>query len=163
MKKLQITGLLLLVVLLVGFLSGCPQKAAVKSPADQKKDIAQKNLSKASYASLGERIFLTGKDATGKTVQSTVAQVLPVTTTSVVGCANCHGKDAKGQNLYGKVKSPELTGAKFKKEFKDLKTLKDAVVNDKDPDGKEMSPNMPRWQMNDANVKAVFDYLQTLK
>jgi hypothetical protein len=40
--------------------------------------------------------------------------------------------------------------------------FRQAVVEGKHPDGEALSSDMPRWQMNDEDLTALFDYIKSL-
>ncbi len=93
---------------------------------------------------------------------------------SYLTCAACHGPTARG----GKhimhmtvMDAPDIRIAALSKEFDehggghgeyDLETFRKAVVYGQHPDGKPLSPDMPRWQMSDADLADLFAFLQSL-
>jgi hypothetical protein len=44
----------------------------------------------------------------------------------------------------------------------DFDDFRNSVENGKHPDGDEVKKDMPRWQMNDADLKDLMNYLKTL-
>jgi mono/diheme cytochrome c family protein len=128
-----------------------------------------------SFGSLGERIFLSGTDATGS--------VIPRSTPSMygmmfgqAGCAACHGRDGRGGTvgaMMGSFRTPDIrwstltsdegpdesghahsayTAAGF------ARAVRDGV----DSEGDRLDPPMPQWRLTDDEVAALVAYLKSL-
>jgi hypothetical protein len=44
-----------------------------------------------------------------------------------------------------------------------FENFRNAVENGKHPDGDDLSKDMPRWKMSEADLSDLMDYLKTLK
>ncbi|MDE3076351.1 MAG: c-type cytochrome [Chloroflexota bacterium] len=101
----------------------------------------------ASGASLGTDSA--GRVAAGKRVYQTF-------------CLSCHGPNAAGGLKLGAVSSDIRSGALDAAFHGDRALIRRAILNGKDPSGKDLNVAMPRWQgqLRDAQVSAVIDYLE---
>jgi hypothetical protein len=121
-------------------------------------------------ATLGERIFLTGADETGRLIpRSGVMGMMG----SRVACANCHGSDARGgtvRMMMGQVQAPDirwntLTSPVAASEEGDKPFDSDsffrAVTQGIDPADKLLQAFMPRWSLTRAESDALVEYLKT--
>jgi hypothetical protein len=125
------------------------------------------DFSKDKYSSLGERLFLSGTDETGYSLQAELdVSGFPMQTmmSRRIACANCHGVDAKGDFLFpdGTTKSADIRWSTLLSEGFDSAVFKTAVTLGKDEKGAALSAWMPRWTMTDAQLKALEEYLKTL-
>lgn len=125
------------------------------------------DFSKDTYASLGERIYLTATDEAGYAIESTLqGPGIPAAgmMTRRISCANCHGEDGTGNFLFpdGTTKSADIRWTTLVDDGFDSASFKTAVTLGKTPKGRTLSTWMPRFVMTDAQLKAVEDYLKTL-
>ena len=120
-----------------------------------------------SYASPGERIFLTGVGSDGQAIPHTASRVAQ---SSLMmdggGCASCHGADGRGRALRTMsgtaIQAPDVTyDALAKSGFTDA-TIRGAILNGLDESGKPLDAAMPRWQMTPGDLMATIAYLKEL-
>lgn len=126
-----------------------------------------------SFASNGEQIFFTGTSSRG-TIFTTEGPFWFQMHGG--GCATCHGPNGHGGRvaMMGSFTAPNitykvLTGEEESEEnheegheaYTDAQ-IKQAITRGIEPDGGELSQNMPRWQMSDKDLDDVIEYLKTL-
>lgn len=120
-----------------------------------------------NYASVGERIYLSGVGADGREISRKAAAV---SQGSLMmgggGCGSCHGRDGRGgaiKMMTGvAIETPDVTYDALAKEGFTDATIKRAIRDGLDESGKPLEDAMPRWQMSDADVDAVIAYLKEL-
>lgn len=80
-------------------------------------------------------------------------------------CATCHGPQGRGEayTLMGmrSVEAPDIRWSALQDEFTP-ETFRLAVTQGQDPNGTELDPDMPRWQMSNDDLADLIDYLKTL-
>ncbi len=131
------------------------------------------------FSSNGERIYLTSTNERGEFIRYTGG---PGPDGMMMGgaltCAACHGADGRGgvHTMHMRVMdAPDIRYAALSGESGGHEddhgdeqgeyTLDDfrmAVVEGRHPDGEPLSPDMPRWQLNDEDLADLFEYLKTL-
>jgi cytochrome c oxidase subunit II len=124
-----------------------------------------------SYSSLGERIYLTGTDETGRPIPRSGGIGMMST---ALGCADCHGRDGKGRTInmmmgrftsldirWSVLTSPQDPEGKPQTPFTEV-SFAHAVRDGIDPEGQRLKSPMPLWQLTDGEVRALVQYLQTL-
>lgn len=88
------------------------------------------------------------------------------------GCATCHGQDGRGGTvgMMGGFTAPDITykvltgkvkGEEEHKPFTE-REIKRAITRGIEPNGEELNFNMPRWNMADADLENIIDYLKKL-
>lgn len=120
-----------------------------------------------AYASVGERIFLTGVGSDGQTIPHNtprVAQGSPMMGGG--GCASCHGADGRGGTISmmmgDTVDVPDIRyDSLIAAGFTDA-TIRAAITSGTDEEGRPLDVAMPRWQMSATDLNATVDYLKTL-
>lgn len=130
-----------------------------------------------NYASNGERIYFTGTDKDGNYISNVGAPAYGATTGGTLACVSCHGPKGRGS---AHVEDMQWMGAPpiyydalvqlAQKQVGEtplpggysLDDFRKAVVEGEDPNGNSLNPNMPRWQMNDADLADLLDFLKTL-
>ncbi|TET53028.1 MAG: c-type cytochrome [Actinobacteria bacterium] len=137
-----------------------------------------RTLSTRSFSSLGEQIYNTGRGEDGKLISfSSGPHWMSMHGGS---CASCHGKKGKGDirvDMTDEI-APAITWdalVKGEHEHKDEEknhkdehqpyneeTVKKAIIEGKNPSGDSLNSAMPRWKMNDKEVKEVIKFLKTL-
>ncbi len=76
-------------------------------------------------------------------------------------CVKCHGADGKGDTKMGKkLEAKDYSNAKTWEGLTDAKAIKAVKDGFKDKDGKVI---MKPTEVNDAEAKAIVDYMKTLK
>ena len=116
----------------------------------------------------GEWIFRTGTDPT-------TGQPIPYGGGMMMGmsCANCHGVDAHGLRtpmfISPNITYRNLTDPRGMREPDGRRdgtytnaTLKRAITQGLDPEGKPLDWPMPRWQMTNQELDDLLAYLKTL-
>ncbi|PKQ15723.1 MAG: hypothetical protein CVT67_08380 [Actinobacteria bacterium HGW-Actinobacteria-7] len=125
------------------------------------------NSGTGSYASDGERIYLTGVGADGRDISRTAPAV---SQGSLMmgggGCGSCHAADGRGATIKmmmgTAIEAPDITyDALIKEGFTDA-TIQKAIVDGLDEAGKPLEDAMPRWRMNSADMNATIAYLKVL-
>jgi hypothetical protein len=80
-------------------------------------------------------------------------------------CASCHGPDGRGgkhsMGMMQVMDAPDIRWSALEGEF-DAEKFRAAVVEDKDPDGTQMSTDMPRWTIGDGDLTDLIAYLKIL-
>ncbi|MGB8818481.1 MAG: c-type cytochrome [Rhizobiaceae bacterium] len=88
-------------------------------------------------------------------------------------CASCHGRDGKGRTE-GDAAAPDITrgpgsldraGVTQQGRIRpayDLAGFRAALEEGVTPDGRSLSPRMPRYQMEEAEIAALWTYLEVL-
>ncbi len=118
-------------------------------------------------SSVGERIWLTGVGTDGQEIAHTAPQVSQgALMMGGGGCASCHAADGRGgaiRMMTGTaIEAPDVTyDALIKVGFTDT-TLRRAITDGLDENGKELDVAMPRWQMGTADLDATIAYLKVL-
>jgi mono/diheme cytochrome c family protein len=98
-----------------------------------------------------------------------------------LACVSCHGADGRGGThvMHMQVMdAPDIRFATLNSEEGehgggeagiehtqgdyDLDMFQQAVVEGKHPDGDALSKDMPRWEISDGDLAALFEYLKTL-
>ncbi len=131
-----------------------------------------------SFRSNGERIYFTATSERGTPITSTGGpEYGGMMMGGRLACVSCHGPDARGGRhaMHMTVMdAPDIRisaladadgGAHTEDEHAggyDLEAFRRAVVEGRHPDGSPLSPNMPRWQMSEADLADLFQYLQSL-
>lgn len=118
-----------------------------------------------NYASVGERIYLTGVGADGQNIPRSAPAV---SQGSLMmgggGCGSCHGANGRGGTIRmmtgAAIKAPDVTyAALVKAGFTDA-TIRQAIRDGLDESGLPLKDAMPRWRMSDADVDATIAYLK---
>lgn len=98
---------------------------------------------------------------------------------SNLACVSCHAADGRGgvHRMHMEVMdAPDIRFSALTDEGDehgddehgdehgeyDLDAFRLAVVEGKHPNGEALSREMPRWRMNDQDLKELFEYLKTL-
>ena len=121
-----------------------------------------------AFRSNGERIYFTATSERGTAITYTSG---PASNGWMMGsggrlaCASCHGPDGRGgvhsmgmmqvmdaKDIRWSVLQPEFDAGKFRL----------AVVNGQDPDGTQLSTDMPRWNISDDDLADLIAFLKTL-
>jgi cytochrome c oxidase subunit 2 len=120
-----------------------------------------------SYASPGERIFLTGVGSDGQPIPQTVSRVAR---SSLMmgggGCASCHGADGRGGTLRtmsgAAIQAPDVTYDALVRGGFTVASIRRAILSGLDESGKPLDAAMPRWQMTPVDLGATIAYLKVL-
>jgi mono/diheme cytochrome c family protein len=126
------------------------------------------------YGSNGEQIYMTATSQRG----TSIAYDLPTGGMMRTGltCASCHGPDGRGGGQRMMMRTFVAPGIRFltlatprkndqgedERIFTEA-TVKRAITEGVDPDGRDLKWPMPRWSMSDADLDDLVQYLKTLK
>lgn len=127
----------------------------------------------SNFASNGERIYFTATNQQGERILYRGGPPFGGMMMASLTCASCHGVDGRGGLHLMHMQLMDAPPIYFQalqqmahdEEGIEMYTLADfrlAVVEGKHPDGEALSPNMPRWQMSDADLSDLFEFLKTL-
>lgn len=119
---------------------------------------------KTNFTSNGETIYYTGYNVSGQKIAFTYGpNWLYVHGGS---CVNCHGVDGKGgvpvmmaYTVPADITYSTLTTGD--EVFTD-ENIKAAIRDGVDPAGKQLDLVMPRWQMSDADLNDIIEYLKVI-
>lgn len=134
------------------------------------------------FASEGERIYLTATNEQGETISYDGGPAYGgMMMQFPLACVSCHGPDGRGgrHTMHMQIMDvPDIRYESLNSEMEehggggegvvndggpyDLEMFRKAVVEGQHPDRDELSTDMPRWQMNDEDLAALFDYIQSL-
>lgn len=135
-----------------------------------------------SFGSNGKRIYFTATSERETPITYAGGSTQGMMTGGNLACVSCHGTDARG----GKHKmhmdimdAPDIrwstladghheeghaeNNSQEQHDEYDFADFKNAVENGKHPDGDELKTDMPRWNMIDADLKDIINYLKSLK
>ncbi len=129
----------------------------------------------SGFRSNGERIFFTATSNSGKITSSIGTMTMRG---GMMGCAVCHGADGKGRRgsmMMWDYEAPDIryssltteghggqAGHEGEPPFTD-ELIKRAITQGLDPEGKQLKPPMPVYQMSDSDLNDLMAYLKTLK
>ena len=166
---------LMLPLVLVAVLASSPGISTVRADTSTPV-VSQERLQQ------GEKIYRDGILPSGKPVQALVKNDVPAPGTSFT-CGSCHLRSGLG-SIEGGVVTPATNGrilySPLEMKYKQIRvenkyfpfsskrpaytdaTLADAILGGVDPGGRELNPVMPRYQLNEADMAVLIDYLKTL-
>jgi len=135
-----------------------------------------------SFNSNGKRIYFTATSEGGSAITYSGG---PSTGMMMMGgnlaCVSCHGTDARGGRHTMHIQSMDAPDIRWsalsgehheeqtdmeenhKHETYNFEAFHNAVEGGKHPDGDELKEDMPRWNMVDADLKDLMDYLKSLQ
>lgn len=127
------------------------------------------------YSSNGEQIYFTGVNSQGEAITYSGGPSFGGMMNSVVSCVSCHGSDGRGGVHWmhmQRMDAPDIRYSSLNLEMEehqgaphDVYSLEDfrlAVIEGSHPDGEPLDENMPNWQINDADLADLFEYIKTL-
>ncbi len=128
------------------------------------------------YASNGERIFFTGINDAGQRIRFSGGPAWLWMRGG--GCATCHGADGRGgfpvmmgTQIPPNITYRALTEGEDKQEGEEAgkepelytdELIKRAITKGLEASGEPLDLTMPRWQMSEADLNDLIDYLKTL-
>lgn len=121
------------------------------------------------FSSNGERIYFTGIGHAGPIARAGGPMM-------DVACANCHGQDGRGGRMSlmmgASIDMPDIRYASLSTSrsvdgttvpgWTDYQ-IGTAIRNGIEPNGQRMNTMMPRWDMDDVDMRDVISYLKELK
>ncbi len=164
-RKINMTAKRLLVVIIALLLAAC----AFGSQSIGSGGSAQGTR---AFGSNGERIYFTATSERGTAITSTGG---PMANGGMMGggliangqfaCATCHGPTGQGgqqsRGMMQGIAAKDIRWSALQGEF-DTEKFRLAVTQGQDPDGTQLSTDMPRWSISDADLADVITYLKTL-
>lgn len=121
-----------------------------------------------AFGSNGERIYFTATSESGAEITYTGG---PSSNGWMMGgggrlaCASCHGPDGRGgvhgMGMMQTMDAKDIRWSVLEGEF-DTEKFRAAVVEGQDPDGTQLSTDMPRWTIGDDDLADLIAYLKTL-
>jgi cytochrome c oxidase subunit 2 len=135
-----------------------------------------------SFNSNGKQIYFTATSKLGAAISHKGGQTTGMMMSGNLACVSCHGTDATGGKHIMQMETMEApdirwsalsSGHHGKGEADSLKqhheevytfeSFKNSVENGKHPDGDKLKKDMPRWQMSDADLNDLMNYLKFLE
>jgi mono/diheme cytochrome c family protein len=133
-----------------------------------------------SFNSNGKQIYFTATSNRGTPISYQGGPTTGMMMGGNLACVSCHGTDARGGSHTmhmetmdapdirwsalsgGHHENEEMAARQEHQGGYDFDDFRNSVENGKHPDGDEVKKDMPRWQMNDADLKDLMNYLKTL-
>ena len=119
-----------------------------------------------AFRSNGERIYFTSTSERGTAITYTSG---PTSSGWMMGngrlaCASCHGTDGRGglhnMGMMQTMSAPDIRWSALQEDF-DAEKFRLAVSKGQDPDGTQMSTDMPRWNIGNDDLADLIAYLKT--
>ena len=120
-----------------------------------------------AFRSNGERIYFTATSERGGAIPYTggPASSGGMMSGGRLACAACHGPDGRGgvHTMMGMqtMTAKDIRWSVLKNEF-DAERFRLAVTNGQDPDGTQLSTDMPRWNIGNDDLADLIAYLKTV-
>jgi hypothetical protein len=120
-----------------------------------------------SFRSNGERIYFTATSERGTAISYTSG---PTSSGWMMGngqlaCASCHGTNGRGgehnMGMMRVMSAKDIRWSALQKEF-DAEKFRLAVTKGQDPDGTQLTTDMPRWNIGNDDLADLIVYLKTL-
>ena len=121
-----------------------------------------------AFRSNGERIYFSARSERGTAITYTGG---PASNGWMMGgggslaCASCHGTDGRGgvhnMGMMQVMDAKDIRWSALEGEF-DPEKFRLAVVEGQDPDGTQLSTEMPRWKIGNDDLADLIAYLKTL-
>lgn len=134
-------------------------------------------LSASAFTSDGQRIYYTGTDATGRVIPRSLprGRAMGPGMMGEVSCVDCHGEDGRGGRIgpmmVAGVEVPDIRYSVLTAPHSEEGTtlpawsetdIKRAIRDGVEPDGQQLKPPMPRWDMTDRELTDTISYLKEL-
>jgi len=128
----------------------------------------------STYSSPGQRIYYTGLDENGDRIGRTIAGRGMTGMIAASACVDCHGEDGRGGTTFIMMQTIEIPDIRYSSltsthsesgstsEGWTEEEIATAIRDGIEPDGERLERPMPRWDMTDAQVSDVIDYLKEL-
>jgi cytochrome c oxidase subunit 2 len=136
------------------------------------------NKGSSNFASNGERIYFTATDNSGNRISYTGSPAYGgMMMGGTLACVSCHGPDGQGgvhPMHMQTMDAPPITydalvqmmveesGGTPQPAGYTLDDFRRSVILGQHPDGDQLDQDMPRWQMSDADLADLLDFLKTL-
>jgi len=133
-------------------------------------------VSYGDYATNGERIYFTATNNQGEYISYTGGQTFGGMMGGRLACVSCHGEDGRGGLHWMHMRQMDAPDIRYSALINDhdegdeemtmdkynLDAFRNAVVLGQHPDGDSLGTDMPRWEMSDADLAELLDFLKTL-
>jgi len=128
------------------------------------------------FESNGERIYFIGKSRTGPAITYTMPGMHRMGPGSL-GCANCHGEDARGGSvnmMMTTIEVPDIRYSTLTETHEEEheadghppytdETIIEAITEGVNPAGEALYWAMPRWDMTEGQLDDLLAFLKTLQ
>ncbi|PKN35933.1 MAG: cytochrome C oxidase subunit II [Deltaproteobacteria bacterium HGW-Deltaproteobacteria-19] len=120
-----------------------------------------------AFRSNGERIYYTSTSNRGTEIAYTGGPSYGgwMMMRGRLACVSCHGPDGRGgihrMGMMQVMDAKDIRWSVLKKEF-DAKKFQMAVVKGQDPDGTQLKPDMPRWNISNEDLADLIAFLKKL-
>ncbi len=185
--RLRLPLSILMTPVLAGIIACVLVFASAKGHAAEKGSVVLTGLDAADIQRLGQRMYREGLLPDGSSLRGTIRGDVPVDST-VFSCSNCHGQSGLG-TIEGQVASPPVNGKGlfnprylYKDYIKNVisqskgvprtaqpirsaytdESLGNAIRGGVNPDGRELLPIMPRYDLADRDIRVLTSYLRSL-
>lgn len=129
-----------------------------------------------SYTTNGERIYFTATNDQGEYIPYTGGPAYGGMMGGRLACVSCHGEDGRGGLHWTHMQQMDAPDIRYLALINDhdegdeempmdeyeLDAFRNAVVLGRHPDGDSLNSDMPRWEMSDADIADLLDFLKTL-
>jgi len=160
MNRISPKMIVLTIVVITLLLAGCSLTKRFTNPGGTAWGVG-------AFTSNGERIYFTATSDRDPeiTYSSGPSSGGWMMMQGQLACASCHRPDGRGgvhsMGMMQTMDAKDIRWSALEGEF-DADKFKAAVLEGKDPDGSELSNDMPRWKMSDEDIADLIDYLKTL-
>ena len=119
------------------------------------------------FASNGEQIYFTATSDRGTDISYTAGPSSNgwMMINGRLTCASCHGPNGRGgehsMGMMQVMDAKDIRWSTLENEF-DTEKFRLAVEEGKDPDGTQLSSDMPLWKMSDSDITDLIVFLKTL-
>jgi cytochrome c oxidase subunit 2 len=120
-----------------------------------------------AFRSNGERIYFTSTSERGTAITYTGGPSSGgwMMMGGQLACVSCHGPGGRGgrhsMGMMQVMDAKDIRWSVLSKEF-DQEKFRLAVVKGQDPDGTQLKPDMPRWNISNDDLADVLAFLKTL-
>ena len=120
-----------------------------------------------AFRSNGERIYFTATSERGTEITYTGGPGSSgwMMMGGRLACVSCHGPDGRGgehsMGMMQVMDSKDIRWSVLQPEF-DAEKFRLAVVKGQDPDGTQLKPDMPRWNISNDDLADLIAFLKTL-
>jgi hypothetical protein len=122
---------------------------------------------KGVFRSNGERIYFTSTSERGTAITYTGGPSSSgwMMMGGRLACVSCHGPNGRGgrhtMGMMQVMDAKDIRWSVLQPEF-DAEKFRLAVVKGQDPDGTQLKPDMPRWNISDDDLADLIAFLKTL-
>ena len=120
-----------------------------------------------AFGSNGERIYFTSTSERGTAITYTGGPASGgwMMMGGQLACVSCHGPNGRGgkhnMGMTQVMDAKDIRWSVLQPEF-DAEKFRLAVVKGQDPDGTQLKPDMPRWNISNEDLADLIAFLKTL-